>query len=54
MVKQIWLLIGIGALAVGAFLVISGWSSGADADGTTALGFSISTIGVAVLVATKL
>jgi hypothetical protein len=50
MVKRIWLLIGIAALAVGALLVVSGWSSGADADSTTALGFSILAIGVAVLV----
>jgi hypothetical protein len=54
MVRRIWLLIGIAALAVGAILVVSGWSSGADADSTTALGFSILAIGVAVVVAAKL
>jgi hypothetical protein len=54
MVKLIWVLIGIAALAAGAFLVFSGWSSGADADSTTALGFSVLAIGVAVLVAVKL
>ena len=47
--KNLWLLVGVAALAVGAGLLIEGWSGGPYGD--TALGFVICAIGIAVVVA---
>jgi hypothetical protein len=47
--KNLWLLVGVAALAVGAGLLIEGWSGGPYGD--TALGFVICAIGIAVVAA---
>jgi hypothetical protein len=47
--KNVSLLVGLAALAVGAVLLIEGWSGG----GNNGLGFGICAIGFAIVAAVK-
>jgi hypothetical protein len=47
--KNVWLLVGLAALAIGVVYLIEGWSGG----GNNALGFGICAIGFAIVAAVK-
>jgi hypothetical protein len=47
--KNVWLLVGVAALAIGIVYLIEGWSGG----GNNALGVGICAIGFAIVAAVK-